>query len=170
MRGLFHAGGKLIAHCGRGRISTPAFAECGVLDGVSVVRLIDPDRDGIPELYCGYAENETSGYSNSEAVCRFHDGKLETLFDGGMTNSGSDFSPQVRLRGSTTRPILLSAGPLTGCFTILQTGNSIILSNLLNNAVEAAVPLAGEKDVHIEAVSKNGFLLLCVTNPTGNTP
>ena len=45
-----------------------------------------------------------------------------------------------------------------------------ILSNLLDNAVEAAAPLAGEKDVHIEAVSKNGFLLLCVTNPTGNAP
>ena len=41
-----------------------------------------------------------------------------------------------------------------------------ILSNLLDNAVEAAAPLEGEKNVHIEAVSRNGFLLLCVTNPT----
>lgn len=89
---------QLIARCGKGRVSTPAFAGSGVLDGVSVVRLIDLDRDGTPELYCGYAKDETSGYTNSQAVYRFHDGKLETLFDGRMTNSGSDFSPQVRFK------------------------------------------------------------------------
>ena len=94
---------QLIAQCGKGRVSTK-FADGETLDGVSVVRLIDLDRDGTPELYCGFAESETSGYSNCQAVYRFHDGKLETLFDGGMTNSGADLSPEVRFDeiGGTT--------------------------------------------------------------------
>ena len=45
-----------------------------------------------------------------------------------------------------------------------------ILSNLLDNAVEAAAQLDGEKSVQIEAVTKNGFLLLSVTNPMAETP
>ena len=85
---------RLIAQCGKGRI-TNTWGNADSLDGVSVVRLIDLDRDGTPELYCGFAESETTKYSNREAVYRFHNGKLETLYEGDMTNYGSDYSPLV---------------------------------------------------------------------------
>ena len=85
---------RLIFQSGKGRV-TKSWGVSDSLDGVSVVRLVDLDRDGTPELYCAFSESKVSDYSDMQAVYRFHNGKLETLYEGGMTNGGSDYSPLV---------------------------------------------------------------------------
>ena len=69
------------------------------LAGVSVVRLVDMDRDGTPELYCAYSESASSHYSDRQALYRYVGrGQVEALYDGVMTNNGSDYSPLVWFR------------------------------------------------------------------------
>ena len=77
--------------CGEGRVSSSMKS----LDGLSVVRLIDLDEDGKPELYCAYADSRSAGFSNRQAVYVYSGGKLISLFDGDITNMGSDYSPCV---------------------------------------------------------------------------
>ena len=86
----------LLEKCGHGTVSeAPYSGKC--LDGLSVVRLIDMDRDGRPELYCAYSDNDPLTHnSNRQAIYRFRNHTVETLYDDSITNRGSDFSPMVR--------------------------------------------------------------------------
>lgn len=88
---------QLTAQSGKGRIAKDE-GSAASLCGLSVVRLIDLDRDGTPELCCGFSKNKTSFYSDKEAIYRFYNGKLETLYIGQMPDSGSDYSPMVAFR------------------------------------------------------------------------
>ena len=88
---------QLIAQGGEGRVSDVKDYPAS-LCGLSIVRLVDLDRDGTPEMYCGFSENQSYGYSNTQAVYRFHDGKLERLYIGQMADVGSDYSPMVAFR------------------------------------------------------------------------
>ena len=91
---------KLISRCGKGRVAGPSGwnASMNSLAGVSVVRLVDLDKDGVPELYCGYSDSKTSMHSDREALYRWNGRGVETLFDDTMTNHGSDYSPLVWFR------------------------------------------------------------------------
>lgn len=68
------------------------------LSGLSVVRLVDLDKDGTPELYCGYSSSKTGYFSDREALYRWNGKGVETLFEDSMTNHGSDYSPLVWFR------------------------------------------------------------------------
>ena len=87
---------KLLNQGGKGYVSKKGMNS---LAGLSVVRLVDLDQDGTPELYCGYSNSKTDYFSNREALYRWKGGSsVETLYDDTMTNHGSDYSPLVWFR------------------------------------------------------------------------
>lgn len=84
----------IVRHAGQGTISSAANMES--LTGTSVVRLIDFDSDGQPELYCAFSTDPSCMFSNRQAVYGYAgDGKVKTLYDDEYTNNGSDYSPLV---------------------------------------------------------------------------
>lgn len=66
------------------------------LCGLFIVRLIDLDRDGRPELYCAYAREGESEQAKRQAIYRYAgNGTAEQLYEGPYTARGSDYSPFV---------------------------------------------------------------------------
>ena len=111
---------------------------------------------------------------NTEAAKAYFDsiGTLspEALRQTGTGNFAADALIGYKLRAAEEKGVRFTFEGRIPSSGIRDEDLCTILSNLLDNAVEAAAPLEGEKEVHIEAIFKNNFLLLCITNPTGNAP
>lgn len=81
-------------YAGKGRISDQS--GMASLTGVSVVRLIDFDGDGRPELYCAFSTDPSVMFSNRQEIIGYEgNGMVKTLYSGEITNNGSDYSPLV---------------------------------------------------------------------------
>ena len=98
---------RLAAKGGKGTVRyMNQWDECGSLAGLSVVRLFDLDRDGTPELYCAYSDSASAFYSNRQAVYAYAGGTgIKQLYDGEMSNNGSDYSPFVWFGENGSEPL-----------------------------------------------------------------
>lgn len=89
---------RLTDEYGAGRIGTTKVMSED-LCGLNIVRLIDLDQDGQPELYCAYCREGESAYEKKQAVYQYAgNGKTERLYEGDYTYKSSDYSPYVVFR------------------------------------------------------------------------
>ena len=89
---------RLTDEYGAGRIGTTKIMSED-LCGLNIVRLIDLDQDGQPELYCAYCREGEAAYERKQAVYRYAGhGETERLYEGDYTIKSSDYSPFVMFR------------------------------------------------------------------------
>ena len=82
---------QLISRYGKGTYNS-SDSMFGGFSGVAVVRLIDMDRDGTPELYCAYSKNGLYPDRQTLYACG-KNGSVRVLLDEPITNYGTDVSP-----------------------------------------------------------------------------
>lgn len=80
---------------GEGKIEVSDMLNQEMLRGLAVVRLLDMDGDGTEELYCAYSE-EGAPYINRQCIYVLTDEGTELIYEGPISNNGTDVSPMTR--------------------------------------------------------------------------
>ena len=122
------------------------------MTGLAVVRLVDFDGDGTPELLVAY-QNTAGQYANRQAVYGYDNGYLVTLMaDRPVNNFGTDVSPSITLLEKNNVIYLMDAHELAGDYLTLENGAFVskihfdYQRSLLNGAYVSADTLRAAVD------------------------
>ncbi len=130
------------------------------LCGLFVVRLIDLDQDGQPELYCAYAKEGESEQAKRQAIYRYNGyGRTEQLYEGEYTAKGSDYSPFVWFRENNGELFFVAGDGPERYYYSLKDGefNGICFAGWAGSYIDGQEVTADEYNKALEKYSSNAI-------------
>lgn len=103
---------ELTEQYGEGAIGSSGLDGQNVMSGLGIVRLLDMNGDGIQELYCAYAQ-EGAAFINYQQLYQYREGEAVVIFEGAISNNGTDVSPMTELIYKGENVYLADGRPLS---------------------------------------------------------